>query len=205
MTKIDYKRELKHLYGLSTKKVTIVDIPTMNFLMIDGKGDPNTAQNYKDAIEALFTVSYTLKFMVKKDTGINYGVLPLEGLWWWEDDMTKFSENKDSWKWTSMIMQPEYVTKNLVSKACEQVKNKKGPKAIQKMRFSSFHEGLSAQIMHVGSYSDEGSTIEKLHQFIKETGYEMREKHHEIYLSDPRRSKPEKLKTIVRQPISRMT
>jgi len=201
MAKIDFKKELKHLYNPSTKKVEIVDVPMMNFLLIDGSGDPNTAQEYKDAVEALFAVSYALKFMVKKGKGVDYGVLPLEGLWW-TDDMTQFSmENKDIWKWTSMIMQPEYVTEDLVSKALEQVEKKKNPPALSKIRFESFHEELSAQIMHIGPYSAEAPTIEKLHNFIRENGYELRGKHHEIYLSDPRRSAPDKLKTIIRQPM----
>lgn len=202
MTKIDFKRELKHLYRPSTKKIEIVDVPAMNFLMIDGTGDPNTAQEYKDAVEALFSASYTLKFIVKKNKGVDYGVLPLEGLWW-ADDMTQFSTaNKGLWKWTSMIMQPEHVTKDLVNTALEQVKKKKDLPSLPKIRFSSFNEGLSAQTMYVGPYSDEAPTIKKIHKFIKETGHELRGKHHEIYLSDPRRSKPEKMKTIIRQPIN---
>ncbi|MDH5461597.1 MAG: GyrI-like domain-containing protein [Candidatus Bathyarchaeota archaeon] len=201
MTKIDFKKELKHLYNPSAKKVEIVDVPMMKFLMIDGSGDPNTAQEYKDAVEALFAVSYALKFMVKKEKRVDYGVLPLEGLWW-TDDMAQFSmENKDAWKWTSMIMQPEYVTEDLVSKALEQVKKKKNPPALPKIRFESFHEGLSAQIMHIGPYSAEGPTIDRLHSFIKENGYELKGKHHEIYLSDPRRSPPERMKTVIRQPM----
>ena len=201
MTKIDFKKELRHLYNPSAKKVEIVDVPMMKFLMIDGSGDPNTAQEYKDAVEALFAVSYALKFMVKKEKRVDYGVLPLEGLWW-TDDMAQFSmENKDAWKWTSMIMQPEYVTEDFVSKALEQVKKKKNPPALPKIRFKRFHEGLSAQIMHIGSYSAEGPTIDRLHSFIKENGYELKGKHHEIYLSDPRRSSPERMKTVIRQPM----
>ena len=201
MTKIDFKKELKHLYNPSAKKVEIIDVPVMKFLMIDGSGDPNTAQEYRDAVEALFAVSYALKFMVKKGKGVDYGVLPLEGLWW-TDDMAQFStENKDAWKWTSMIMQPEYVREDLVSKALEQVKKKKNPPALPKLRFQNFHEGLSAQTMHIGPYSAEGPTIERLHNFIKEKGYELRDKHHEIYLSDPRRSAPERMKTVIRQPV----
>lgn len=176
----------------------------MNFLMIDGVGDPNTAQEFKDAMETLYAVSYTLKFMIKKgDTAIDYGVLPLEGLWW-TDDMTKFSiANKDIWKWTVMIMQPEYVTTELFNEAFKQVEKKKNLATLPKIRFESFHEGSSAQIMHVGPYSAEGPTIEKLHSFIKEKGYELRGKHHEIYLSDPRKATPEKMKTVLRHPIKK--
>ena len=200
--KIDFKKELKHLYNPSIKEVVIVDVPQMNFLMIDGAGNPNTSQEYKEAVESLYAVSYSLKFLIKKgETAIDYGVMPLEGLWW-TDDMTKFSvENKDIWKWTSMIMQPEYVTVDFFEQAVEQVKKKKNPSAISKIRFESFNEGASAQIMHIGPYSAEGPTIEKIHTFTKENDYEIRDKHHEIYLSDPRKAAPEKMKTIIRQPI----
>lgn len=201
MTKTDFKKELKHLYNPSAKEVVIVDVPKVNFLMIDGAGDPNTAQEFEDAVEALYAVSYALKFMIKREKQIDYIVMPLEGLWW-VDDMTQFSmENKDIWKWTQMIMQPEFVTKDLVEKALEQAEKKKNPPALSKIRFESLHEGLSAQIMHIGPYSAEGPTIEKLHNFIRENGYEPRGKHHEIYLSDPRKSAPEKMRTVIRQPM----
>jgi len=174
----------------------------MNFLMIDGIGDPNTSQDYKDAVEALFALSYSLKFMIKNGkVAIDYGVMPLEGLWW-TDDMAKFNmENKDIWKWTAMIMQPEYVTKDMFDKALEQVAKKKNPAALSKVRFENFHEGLSAQIMHIGPYSAEGPTIEKIRDFIKEKGYKLNGKHHEIYLSDPRKTAPEKMKTVIRQAV----
>ena len=202
--KIDFKKELKHLYKPSEKEVVVVDVSSMNFLMIDGIGNPNTSQEYKEAVETLYAVSYALKFMIKKgETAIDYGVMPLEGLWW-VDDMTKFSiENKDVWKWTSMIMQPKYATVDLFEQAFEQVKKKKNPPAISKIRFESFSEGLSVQIMHIGPFSAEGPTIEKIHIFTKENDYELRGKHHEIYLNDPRKIAPEKMKTIIRQPIQK--
>jgi hypothetical protein len=202
MTKVDYKKELKHLYKPSSKKVEIVDVPDMNFLLIDGKSDPNTAQEFKDAVEALFSVSYTLKFMIKKsDIAFDYGVLPLEGLWW-ADDMSQFStKDKSNWKWTLMIMQPECVTDEFVKEAIEQVTKKKGLQALPKLRFEVFSEGKAAQILYIGPFSEEGPTIEKVHQFIEEKGYERSGKHHEIYLSDFRRTAPEKLKTIIRQPM----
>ena len=202
MSKVDFKKSLKQLYSSSSKGAEIVEVPEMNFLMIDGMGDPNTSQDFHEAIEALYPLSYTLKFMVKKgELAIDYGVLPLEGLWW-VDDMSKFSvEKKDEWKWTLMIMQPEYVTKSLFSEAVEQVRNKKNPPALSKIRFESFSEGKSAQIMHIGPFSEEGPTIERLHGFIEEQGFKLTGKHHEIYLSDTRRAAPEKWKTIIRQPI----
>ncbi len=204
MAKIDLKRELKHLYASSAKEAAIVDVPDMSFLMVDGQGDPNTSQEFKDAVEALYGVSYALKFMVKKARSVDYVVMPLEGLWW-ADDMRDFLVgNKNQWKWTLMIMQPEQVTEDLVHRAVERVKKKKNPPALSKTRFESYHEGLSAQIMYIGPYSDEHPTIEKLHGFIEEKGYRLRGKHHEIYLSDPRRAAPEKMKTIIRQPVESM-
>ena len=203
MKKIDFKKEFKHLYKPSAKKVEIVEVPKWNYLMVDGKGDPNTSQSFHDAIEVLFSLSYTLKFMIKKgEIGIDYGVLPLEGLWW-ADDMSSFSTNdKDEWKWTLMIMQPEFVTKELVHKAMEQVKIKKNPIALPLLKFESFEEGKAAQIMHIGPFSEEGPTIEKVHSFIEVNGSQRRGKHHEIYLSDVRRAAPEKWKTVIRQPMT---
>jgi hypothetical protein len=204
MDKVDYKREFKNLYNPSSKKVAIVDVPTFNFLMVDGMGDPNTSQDYKDAIEALFAVAYTLKFIVKKGkTAVDYAVMPLEGLWW-ADDMNSFVEgNKDAWKWTAMIMQPNSVTKEMFRAAVDQLKKKKNPPALPKLRFETFPEGLSAQILHLGPYSAEKATVEKIHDFIRENGYVKTGKHHEIYLSDPSKSAPEKMKTVLRQPMKK--
>lgn len=203
MKKIDYKKELKHLYKPSPNKIEFREVPEMNFLMIDGAGDPNTSLAYKDAIEALYNLSYTLKFMIKKgEVGIDYGVMPLEGLWW-VDDMSKFDQNKkEDWKWTAMIMQPEIVTKEMLAIATEEVRKKKNPKALSKIRFEAFKEGKVAQTLHIGPFSEEGPTIKKVHDFISENGYKLNGKHHEIYLSDIRRAAPEKWKTIIRQPYS---
>ena len=202
MAKIDYKKELKHFYKPSMKKVEIVDVPQMNFIMIDGEGDPNTSQEFQYAVEALYSLSYTLKFMIKKgELGIDYGVMPLEGLWW-ADDMSQFSiYNKENWKWTLMIMQPEYVTRELFHEAVEQVKKKRNPVALAKVRYELFSEGKAVQIMHIGPFSEEGPTVEKVHNFIKESGCKLSGKHHEIYLSDIRKVAPEKWKTIIRQPM----
>jgi hypothetical protein len=202
MKKIDYKKELKHLYQPSAKNVVMVNVPQMNFLMIDGKGDPNSSEAFQDAVESLYALSYAIKFMVKKgELAIDYGVLPLEGLWWAED-MSKFSvESKGDWKWTLMIMQPEFITGEIVAKATGQVRDKKNPVALSSLRFESFTEGMAAQIMHIGPFSEEGPTIQKVHEFIKDKGSQFRAKHHEIYLSDIRKAAPEKWKTIIRQPM----
>jgi hypothetical protein len=201
MTKRDLKKELKHLYIPGARDVTVVDVPAMNFLMIDGEGNPNTSEQFRNAVEALYPLSYTLKFMIKKGKGgVDYGVMPLEGLWW-ADDMKAFMEaDKERWKWTVMIMQPEFVTRTLFTQACGEVQKKKNPPALCRVRFEKFREGRCAQIMYLGPYADEGPTIQRIHAFIKEQGGELAGKHHEIYLGDPHRTAPEKLKTVIRQP-----
>jgi len=202
MRTTNYRKDLKHLYHASLRNAGLIQVPEMQFLMVDGEGDPNTSQDFQDAVEALYSLSYTLKFMIKKgEQQIDYKVLPLEGLWWTED-MADFSpENKKDWHWTVMIMQPEYVTTALVDQAREQVKHKKDPVALSHVRFESYTEGQSAQIMHIGPFSEEGPTVEKLHTYIREQGLDLRGKHHEIYLSDTRRAAPENWKTILRQPV----
>ena len=202
MKKVDLKKELKYLYGITGRDIVFVDVPTMNFLMIDGQGNPNSAQAYQDAVEALYALSYAIKFMVKKgETSVDYGVMPLEGLWW-TDDMADFSmDNKDIWKWTAMIMQPEWVTENLVEEARRQTAEKKALPVIHQIRFQALKEGKAAQCLHVGPYEEEPPTIKRLHEFIQDKGLKRRGKHHEIYVNDPRRTDPSRLKTIVRQSV----
>ena len=200
MDKIDFKKELKNLYNPSAKEVSIVEVPDMNFLMVDGEGSPASLQ-YIASLEAIYPVAYALKFIVKKAQGVDYGVMPLEGLWWM-DDMTQFSvERKNEWKWRSMIMQPKYVTEADFKAAIEQVNKKKAPAALDKVRFECFHEGKAAQIMHIGPFSTEAANIQKIHAAIKASGHELSGKHHEIYLNNPAKTAPEKLKTVLRQPM----
>lgn len=203
MMKIDLKKELKHLYRPSARQPEILEIPRMNFLMMDGAGNPNNNPVYQQTVEALYGVAYTLKFASKKTLARDYTVMPLEGLWWGtpmgqhvftEDDKAKF-------QWTMMIMQPDFITAEMVEGAIAQVKAKKGLENLEQIRFDAFTEGLSVQILYFGSYDDEGPTIASMHQFAFDQGYQLRGKHHEIYLSDPRRTSPEKLKTILRHPI----
>jgi hypothetical protein len=170
--------------------------------MIDGKGDPNTAQEYQDALETLYATSYTLKFKLKKAKIADFTVMPLEGLWWVEGSEGFDFNVKVNWCWTSMIMQPQPVTRNEVVEAIDEAKEKKDPPALQKIRFESFREGYSVQIMHIGPFSEEQPTIDKLHSYAEEQGFRLRGKHHEIYLSDPRRTAPEKIKTVIRQPVA---
>lgn len=199
MSKTDYKKELRHLYH-ATKEPVVVDVPPMNFLMIDGSGDPNTTPEYQHAVEALFSVSYAVKFKMKKTQGVDYVVMPLEGLWW-ADDLSAFvKDDRAHWKWTMMIMQPDVVPAEMVEEAVAEVREKKQLPALDKLRFERFHEGRAAQVMHIGPFSEEGPTIERLHDFIRERG-ELTGKHHEIYLSDVRRANPKNWKTILRQPM----
>jgi hypothetical protein len=202
MDKVDFKRTLKHLYKPSAKEFTVVDVPEMNFLMLDGHGDPNQSPAYQAAVEVLYGMAYTLKFISKRELERDYVVPPLEGLWWMED-MAEFSlEHKADWDWTMMIMQPAWITPALVARAREEVARKKDdPPALAELRFAPYHEGLAVQILYVGPYDEEAPTIARLHAFAEAQGYALRGKHHEIYLSDPRRTAPERLKTVIRQPV----
>lgn len=201
MHKIDLKKELKHLYRPSAKEVVQVEVPPFQFLMIDGEGDPNASQAYAQAVEALFSVSYTAKFMVKKRAqGIDYAVMPLEGLWW-SDDMSAFVANdRSKWKWTMMIMQPHFVEAALIQESIAEVKRKKSLSAVSELRLEDFTEGLCAQTLHVGPFSEEGPTIQRIHDFIVARSA-LAGKHHEVYLSDIRRADPGKWRTIIRQPM----
>lgn len=204
MDKIDLKKTYKSLYNPPSKEPVFVDVPVMNYLMVEGTGAPDGPEAMA-AIETLYPVAYTLKFSVKKEREIDFGVMGLEGLWW-SDDMADFSENRrDRWRWTYMILQPDFITAEMVKQAVEDVRRKKNPAAIDRIKFAELAEGKAAQIMHIGPYSTEASNIEKLHSFIHAAGLSFdgyTQKHHEIYLSDPRRTAPEKLKTIIRQPVA---
>lgn len=203
MTKTDFKKQLKHLYNPSKKEFSVVEVPAMQFLMIDGHGTPGVTQAYQDALEALYAVAYKIKFASKQELELDYTVPPLEGLWW-ADNMDAFTtaRDKSQWDWTMMIMQPDWITATLFEKACAIVNKQKDLAALSKLRLETYAEGLSVQILHIGSYDDEAPTLHKLHhEFMPTNGYTFNGKHHEIYLSDPRRVAPEKLKTVLRQPV----
>lgn len=200
MAKRDFKKELKHLYQPSKERFSVVEVPPMNFLMIDGYGDPNKSQDFQIGLEALYGMAFTIKFALKPQ-GIEFVVPPSEGLWWMED-MSEFSqETKDRWKWTLMIMQPDDVSLELVEEARIDLARKKNPAELSKLRYERYIEGLAVQIMYIGAYADEGPTIARMHEYMRENGYDFNGKHHEIYLGDPRRTAPEKLKTVIRQPV----
>ncbi|MCJ7535894.1 MAG: GyrI-like domain-containing protein [Anaerolineales bacterium] len=205
MSKVDFKKELSEFYSPPAKFV-IVDIPEMRFLMVEGHGDPNVAQEYQDAVGALYALAYKIKFMSKNQLGQDYVVPPLEGLWWAENlETLTTARDKSQWDWNMMIMTPEWITSEMYAEALELVRKGKNPVAMDKVRLESYHEGLSVQIMHIGSYDSEGPTLMKLHrEFIPNNGYVEKGKHHEIYLGDPRRVVPEKLKTVLRQPVRKV-
>ena len=204
---LDFKKEYKDLY---TPKDTpmLIDIQEMNFIMIDGVGDPNNNEDFHLAVELLYGLSYTIKMSKNKGNQpqgyFEYVIPPLEGLWW--IDGGEFSlEVRDNWKWTVMIRQPDFVTPEFFLWACGELKRKKPDVEVDKARFETFHEGLCVQSMHIGPYSTEPETVAKIEEFIKTSGLKCLlssgGKHHEIYLSDPRKSKPESLKTVLRQPV----
>lgn len=201
MPRIDLRKELKRLYAPSGKAVVEVDVPMLRFLMIDGQGDPNTSTAYAEAVEALFSVSYAAKFMLKRgEQSLDYAVMPLEGLWW-ADDPSAFSANdRAQWKWTMMILQPDVVEVAVLEKAVAQVRRKKPLAALERLRLEPFAEGRCAQVLHVGPFSEEGPTIQRLHDFVASRGT-LAGKHHEIYLSDIRRAAPARWRTLIRQPM----
>lgn len=202
MTTTTEGHRIDRLYRATTTPQLVL-VPPLEFLCLDGHGDPNTSPAYAAAVQALYSVSYAAKFTVKKAGGSDFKISPLEGLWWAEDLSTFLTGDKSEWDWTMMIRQPDAVTGDLVAQLADEVATKKSMPAARELRLISFDEGTAAQVLHVGPYATEASTIVRLHEFIREQGFTFdghRHKHHEIYLGDPRRSAPEKLRTIIRQP-----
>lgn len=200
---IDLRKELKELYRAPNDHAVLVDVPERWFLMVDGQGDPNGAPAYEAAMQALYATAYGVKFAVKRiDPGADFSVLPAEGLWW-SDDMSDFlAGRREGWRWTMMIPQPPMVTADLVARSVSGAREKPSPSpALDLLRFEPYDEGRCAQIMHVGPYATERPTIEKLHAFIAEQACVPAGKHHEVYLGDPRRTAPGKLRTLIRQPV----
>jgi hypothetical protein len=208
MEKLDLKKIFKYLYSPSTKKVELVEVPRLCFLSIDGSIEtgqaPGTSPVFQENMQALYGAAYTLKFMAKlrKDDPVDYPVMALEGLWWVEDDHFDITI-KDNWVYTLMILQPDLVTAEMFAEALAQMRKKKGDQpAFARLRFETFEEGLSMQIMHLGPYDAEPATVEKMDAFARQNGYAKRGKHHEIYLGNPLRADPSKLKTILRHPVA---
>jgi hypothetical protein len=201
-TTIDLRRQRSELYS-ATRVPAFVDVPDLPYLMIDGHGDPNTAPAYAAAVQALYSVAYTIRFGLKRRPDpVDAPVMPLEGLWWTPDMATFSTDDKSAWDWTLLIAVPEPVTAGVVDDARAAAARKHPGAPVGAVRLERFAEGRCAQVLHVGPYRDEGPTVAALHAFIAESGYALAGKHHEIYLGDPRRSAPEKLRTIVRQPVA---
>lgn len=203
MAKKDLPKDLQALYFPSAKEPVFVDVPAMEFAMVDGEGDPNASKAFQEAIGALYGVAYTAKFAAKKAGIRDVLVMPLEGLFWTEGSDAFIPADKGRWHWTLMLMEPAAVTRRLFDESVRALRERKNPPGLSRVRLERFREGRAAQILHLGPYSAEQPTIERLHAFIRENGYRLSGKHHEIYMGDPRRSAPEKLKTVIRQPMSR--
>ncbi|MGH1565229.1 GyrI-like domain-containing protein [Mumia sp. DW29H23] len=201
MSSYDVKKDRRDLYAPKADEFALVDVPEMAFLMVDGHGDPNTAASYREAVEALYTASYAVRAVAKSRLERVHTVAPLEGLWF-ADDMTVFlTRDKGAWDWTMMIAQPDWITAAIVEEAMVAARRKQRP-ALDLVRFARYHEGRSVQILHRGSYDDEGPTLRRLHdEFLPAHGLEPTGPHHEIYLSDPRKTEPARLRTILRQPV----
>jgi len=201
MNKLDLKKELKAVYT-AKKDPTILTVPAIQYVTFAGKGDPNTSELFQSAMGVLYGMAYTLKFMLK-DEGKDFTVMPLEGQWW-SDDIKDFSEgNKDQWFWKVMIALPDYVTEKYFLKAQESLQEKKNPPNLAKAKLERLEDGLSVQVMYIGPYSDEGPAIKAMHHYAEEQGYTLRGKHREIYMGNPQRTAPEKLKTILRHPLEK--
>lgn len=199
----DVKKELKQYYAPKNTDWEIVDVPPMRYIGIDGSGDPNIDKSYLDAVEALYSVAYTIKFADKERP---FTVGPLEGLWWADDPATFVTREKAAWKWTMLISQPPWITESDIESVKRSALAKKKLSAIERVRAVALSEGLSAQLLHIGSYDDEGPKLAQLHnEFLAENRLDFNGMHHEIYLNDPRRTASAKLKTILRQPLKPAT
>ena len=205
MIKIDLKRELPEYFKASTEQFSLHNFSEYKYFMVNGSGDPNTEASYETALQLLYGLSYTLKFKSKNELGKDFVVPPLEGLWWADDMKTFETREKSKWSWTMMIMIPEWISPDFQSIAIQDF-IKKNPKVdLSNLRIDSLREELSVQVLHIGPYDAEGPTLEKLHkEYMPENNLTFNGLHHEIYLGDPRKSAPEKLKTILRQPVKRV-
>jgi hypothetical protein len=206
MTKADFKASID-AYRARRGVFTVLEVPTMQFLMIDGQGDPNTATEFASAIETLYPIAYALKFASKITLERDYVVMPLEGLWW-ADDHAAFTSARDksAWRWTLMIMQPEWIDTAMFADAVAKASAKNPHGRFGDVRLEAFAEGLCAQTMHVGAFDDEGPVLQRMHdEFIPAQGLSMTGRHHEIYFSDPRKGDPARRRTILRQPVARIS
>lgn len=203
MEKVDFKKTID-AYRAQRGRFRIVDVPDMRYLMIDGRGDPNTSPIFAEAVQALYPVAYRLKFTSSRDLGRDYVVPPLEGLWWAEDwDFFTTERNKSLWEWSLLLMVPDWIEESLFATAVEQLGAKEPPARLEDVRFGELSEGRCVQTLHVGSFDEEAETLARMHhEFIPDNDLTMVGRHHEIYLSDFRRVAPERRRTILRQPVA---
>jgi hypothetical protein len=208
MKKLDLRKTLRHLYQPSARKVEVVDVPELSFLMVDGRIEkgktPGDSPSFLEAVQALFGASYTLKFQSKqrKKDAIDYPVMALEALWWVEDGQFELSK-PDNWSWRALMMQPDHITTEMLTEALAQLHEKRPSPGLDRLRLERFREGLCIQTMHIGPYSEEPATVERMRAFAEENGYAFANRHHEIYLSDPRRCAPAKMKTALRHGVEK--
>ncbi|MFG2018436.1 GyrI-like domain-containing protein [Actinomadura geliboluensis] len=204
MTRYDIKQELKQCYAPRNRDWALVDVPAQRFIAVDGSGDPNTSADYARAVEALYTVAYTIKFASKRTLDRDFVVGPLEGLWWSDRPEVFTARDKDAWQWRMLISQPDWITEDFIDDAKQTALTKKGLPTIADVRYEPMHEGLCAQVLHIGPYDDEGPILAALHgEYLAANNLRMTGHHHEVYLGDPRRSAPAKLRTVLRQPVER--
>ena len=203
--KIDLKKSLGPLYTLRGTDCALVAPPALRILAVEGTGDPNTAAAWREAVTALYSVAYTLKFMLKQSGGApDFSVMPLEALWWVAEGETFSLAERGNWLWRALIVMPDFVTQAHLDEALRLARKKKNNEALKLVVLTSFAEGACAQVLHIGPYADEPVTVARLRAFIAAQGYVQMGKHHEIYLSDPQRTAPEKMKTIIRLPIGQV-
>lgn len=203
MQNYDIKRDRPSIYRARQGRFDVVDVPQMKFLMADGQGSPNTSPKYAEVVTALYTVSYAVRAIAKEELQRTHTVGPLEGLWDAKDLQAYHTRDEDAWEWTLMIVQPEWITSEIVDAATERVQRTKDLSAASRVRFEEYLEGRSVQVLHIGPYDEEAPTIARMHdEFMPTEGLVPRARHHEIYLSDARRTEPRRLRTILRQPVS---
>ncbi len=200
---LDLRKELRHLYKAAVGSCQLVDVPELQYLMVDGSGDPAAAAAFQDAMQTLYSVVYTLKFR-SKALGRDFVVMPVEGLWWSDQPDAFAADDRDAWRWTMMVMVPDFIEPALVEECSAAAGAKRELPALDLLRFERYAEGRSAQTMHLGPYDEEGPTIAMLHEYVTAEGLTFAGRHHEIYMNDPRRTAPERLKTLIRQPVKRV-
>ena len=201
-TTFDLRTVLKPLYSPKTGEVQLVRVPKMKHIVVDGDGEPG-GKSFQEAMGVIFNLAYTMKFRSKNLLKKDYSVMAPEGLWWMKG---KFDPSKPKeWMWSLRVVVPDFITTKTFSDTVEEVRRKKNPPGLDRARLETFDEGLCIQTLHIGPYSAETETIAKLEAFAKEHGYKMVGKHHEIYLGDPRRAAPSKLRTIIRHPVAKAT